>query len=387
MSTKENKFGRNSLCPCGSGKKHKRCCLTTNISSNRSTEDIPPEIYNEIQKKIQNNITKEKLREQNYGKVRPIIHADFKGHKLVAVGKKLHWSKSWETFPDFLLDYIKKVLGSDWGNSEIAKPYEERHPILKWHEGLCHFQNQQKKGKDGLICAIPNGVAAAYFLLAYDLYILNHHSALQEKIIKRLKHKDQFQGVRYELFVAATCIRAGFDIAYEDETDKTKKHPEFVATHRLTRQKISVEAKSRHRQDILGFNSQKESEPLIKVRIGSLLNEAMQKPTDYPYIIFIDLNLPPYPGVVFDKPWFKEILKTLDRINSKSEQDPKPCNLILFTNHPHHYGMEDEPDPKKDILPVFAQYPKIPAEHPETILGICDAALQYGNIPNEFPNN
>ena len=79
---------------------------------------------------------------------------------------------------------------------------------------------------------------------------------------------DQFQGVRYELFVAATCIRAGFDIAYEDETDKTKKHPEFVATHRLTGQKISVEAKRRHRQDILGFNSQKESEPLIKVRKG-----------------------------------------------------------------------------------------------------------------------
>lgn len=382
----KNKISRNSPCPCGSGRKYKKCCLTTNISSTRYTEDIPPEIYNEIQKKIQDNITKENLREQKYGKVRPIIHTDFKGDKFVAVGNKLHRSKSWKTFPDFLLDYIKNVLGSDWGNSEIAKPYEERHPILKWHEGLCRFQNQQEKDKDGLISPIPNGITAAYFLLAYDLYILKHHSAFQEKIIKRLKHKDHFQGARYELFVTATCIRAGFDIAYEDETDKTKKHHEFVATHKLTGQKISVEAKSRHRQDVLKFNDQNEPYPLIKVRIGRLLNEAIQKPTNYPYVIFVDLNLPPYPGEVFDKLWFNEILKTIERIGKKSEEEPKPYNMILFTNHPHHYGREDKPDPGKDILPVLSLHPKIPAEHPETISGICEAALQYGNIPNEFPN-
>lgn len=278
-------------------------------------------------------------------------------------------------------------MGTDWGNSEIAKPYEERHPILKWYEGLCRFQNKQEKEKNGLIYSIPNGVTAAYFLFAYDLYILRHHAALQRKIIDRLKHKDQFQGARYELFVIATCIRAGFDIEYEDETDKTKKHPEFIAIHKLTGQKISVEAKSRHRQGVIKFNSQQESELLIKVRIGGLLNEAIQKPTCYPYVIFIDINLPPYSGIVFEKPWFKEILKSIKKISGKSVEEPKPYNLILFTNHPHQYGREDEPDPEKDILPVFAQNTKIPAKHPETISGICDAALQYGNIPNEFPDN
>lgn len=387
MNKNTKKLGRNAPCPCGSGKKYKKCCLITNMSSNRYAEDTAPEISDEVLKKIQDNIAREKLREHNYGKVRPIIHTDFKGYKFVATGKELHWSKSWKTFPDFLLDYIIKVLGNDWCNSEITKPYVERHPILKWYDGLCHFQNQQEKDKDGLISATPNGVTAAYFLLAYDLYILKHHATLQRKIIDRLKHKDQFQGARYELFVAATCIRAGFDIEYEDETDKTKKHPEFIATHKLTGQKISVEAKSRHRQDVIKFDSQQESEPLIKVRIGKLLNDAIQKPTCYPYVIFIDLNLPPYSGIVFDKPWFKEILKTLKRISGKSAEEPKPYNLILFTNHPHQYGRENEPDPEKDILPVFAQNPKIPAKYPETILGICDASLQYGNIPSEFPNN
>ena len=387
MGKSTNKHGRNTLCPCGSGRKYKKCCLNTNIFSKLCTEDIPPEICDKVLKKVQANIAKEKIREHNYGKVRPIIHADFKGYKFVAVGKELHWLNSWKTFPDFLLYYIKKILGNDWGNSEIAKPYEERHPILKWYEGLCRFQNLQKRDKDGLFSAIPNGIVAAYFSLAYDLFILNHHSALQEKIIKRLKNRDQFQGARYELFVAATCIRAGFNIEYEDESDKTKKHPEFIATHKLTGQKISVEAKSRHRQSVIKLDNQQESEPLIKVRIGKILNDAIQKPTCYHYVIFIGLNLPPYSGIVFEKPWFKEILKSIKKISGKSVREPKPYNLILFTNHPHQYGSEDEPDPGKDILPVFPQNKKIPAEHPEAISGICDAALKYGNIPNEFPDN
>lgn len=67
----------------------------------------------------------------------------------------------------------------------------------------------------------------AYLLLSYDLYLIRHHGALQKIIIERLKWEDQFQGTRHEIFAAATCIRAGFEIAYEDETDRIKKHPEF----------------------------------------------------------------------------------------------------------------------------------------------------------------
>jgi hypothetical protein len=43
------------------------------------------------------------------------------------------------------------------------------------------------------------------------------HLALQERLIGRLKHPDQFQGARYELAMAATMIRAGFDLEYEME--------------------------------------------------------------------------------------------------------------------------------------------------------------------------
>jgi hypothetical protein len=35
------------------------------------------------------------------------------------------------------------------------------------------------------------------------------------------------------------------------------------------------------------------------------------------------------------------------------EQLAIQSNLLVFTNHPHHYGWEDEPDPAKDNLSFF----------------------------------
>jgi hypothetical protein len=63
----------------------------------------------------------------------------------------------------------------------------------------------------------------------------------------RLKTDDQFQWARYELAVAAIFIRSGFDIEWLDQRKGPGKRCEFIATHRLTGEVISVEAKSRHR--------------------------------------------------------------------------------------------------------------------------------------------
>ncbi|OGW27205.1 MAG: hypothetical protein A2X59_03265 [Nitrospirae bacterium GWC2_42_7] len=353
---------------------------------NPNTNKIQQNISKEAWGRIQEQQAKDTMEKQKYGEVRPIIHTNFQGNKVVAVGNRLYLSKSWKTFPDFLSGYIQEVLGTDWGNSEIAKPFEERHIILKWYDGFCHFQNQHERDENGLFAAVPNGITAAYLTLAYDLYILRHHSALQERIIQRLKHKDQFQGARYELFVIATCIRAGFDIKYEDESDRKRKHTEFIATHRNTGQTITVEAKSRHRAGILGFGKAKESE-VVKAGIGSLLNQALLKPVNWPYVIFIDLNLPPYKGKIIQQTWFKEIVKTIDQIGNGSKTEPDPFNLIVFTNHPNHYVKENELYPNYDTSSIFPENTKIFIKHSETLLKIHEAALQFGNIPNEFPEN
>lgn len=382
MGEDNKKVGRNDPCPCGSGKKYKKCCLGKDTMAKKPA--VPKEILAHFQKFKKEEIEREKL----YGKVRPIIHQDFQGHKLVAVGNRLHWAKQekWKTFPDFLMEHIKSVLGSEWGNSEIKKPFAERNQILQWYHETCLFQQSQTIGKDGIYDAAPNGAFAAYLSLAYDLYVLRHHRAFHDDIVRRLKIRDQFQGVRYELFAAATCIRAGFDIAYEDETDRLRKHPEFIATHRETGQRIAVEAKSKHREGVLGRPGQRKSDDEVKIRVGGLINNAIQKETPHPLVIFVDVNLPPTVAKQMEIKPPSPLSRVLDQIK-KNEDGKDKFNLIIFTNHPHHYGHENEPDPKKHVISVFSQIPMLPTEHPSALLSLNQAALQYGNIPNEFPDN
>ncbi len=374
------KIGRNDPCPCGSGKKYKKCCYLKQQPP--KIQNIPPEVI----KKSQEIRAYENQRRQQYGDVRQIIHTKFKDHDFIAVGSELHYSKKWKTFPDFLLSYMPKRLGGDWGNAEIKKPFDQRHQIMKWYDAMCRFQQKQTLDSDGIYKAVPNGAMSAYTLLAYDLYVLKDNLFLQDDIIRRLKISDQFQGARHELFATATCIRAGYSIEFEDEKDGTKKHTEFIATHKHTGQKIAVEAKSKHRPGVLGFPGDKESEQTIKLGVTSLINDAIAKNPKIPLVIFVDTNLPPavakkVHGIQQPSEEFK---LTLDRVkNDPSGKDL--FNLIVFTNHPHAYGSDSEDDPVRHTTCVFSLKPKIVPQQAQCIIDLNDAARQHGNVPNEFP--
>jgi len=324
--------------------------------------------FSEILKKQQKNEIEKKSK---YGKIRPIIHNNYNGSKYVAVWNRIYFSKKWKTFIDFLMDYIKDILGRDWGDAELKKPSEERHEILKWYEGVCNFQLEQTKGRDGIYSVVSNGIFSAYLSLAYDLYILEHHKAIQEDIIRRLKLSDQFHGARYELFVTATCIRAGFDIKFEDEKDGSRKHPEFIAIHKDTGQKISVEAKSK--------------DDKARWRVGKRINQALAKKSSHPLVVFIDVNLSPNMALrIMKMPPPNKISETVDRIK-KTSDDKDIFNLLVFTNHPHHYGRDDEPDSKKNVLSIFSKKPQTIINHPKILWDLHQATLQYGNIPSKFP--
>jgi hypothetical protein len=75
------KVGRNDPCPCGSGQKFKRCCL---IKTKAQQIALPAEVA----KAFHDAKIKEKKRFQNYGHVKPVISADFKGYKFIAVGNR-----------------------------------------------------------------------------------------------------------------------------------------------------------------------------------------------------------------------------------------------------------------------------------------------------------
>src|SRR5260370_10479891 len=113
------KIGRNELCPCGSGIKYKRCRCDLSM-----TREIDKALSRSEAQRIQ------RQRQQGLGK--PIISTEFEGQRLVAVKNRLLHSKHWLTFHDFLFDYIRTALGPSWGNEELKKPPNARHPILKW---------------------------------------------------------------------------------------------------------------------------------------------------------------------------------------------------------------------------------------------------------------
>lgn len=62
---------------------------------------------------------------------RPIVVLEMDDRvRIVAVKNRLLHSKKWKTFHDFLGENIKMAIGPGWGNIELKKPLEGRHPLL-----------------------------------------------------------------------------------------------------------------------------------------------------------------------------------------------------------------------------------------------------------------
>jgi hypothetical protein len=154
--------------------------------------------------------------------------------------------------PDFLCDYIPALFGTEWGQAELAKPEHDRHPLVQWRVEMMKYMQQQPTHADGAHNAPPSGFMAACMALAFNLFAIQDNSRFDDDLLARLKNKQQFQGARHEVFAEATCLRAGFSIEHENERDGTSRHAEFTAKHKATGQFISIEAKSRHREGVLG---------------------------------------------------------------------------------------------------------------------------------------
>ncbi|NQU59041.1 MAG: SEC-C domain-containing protein, partial [Rhodospirillales bacterium] len=233
-----SKTRRNAPCPCDSGHKYKHCCGATSDAMRRvpkkmSLDEFPPD----VQKQLIEAQRKMAEEQRIYGHARPMLTVEHMGYRFVVVHNRLEHSKSWKTPADFFDDYIKRVMdGSGWGNAEIAKPYEKRHPLLQWYHDVCTWQREHhhERNAEGVFGGVATGSVKAYYSVGYDLWTLDNHVLLQEILIRRLKIADQFQGARYEMYVIAAMIRAGFNVVLEDEKDPSRTHCELTATHRHT---------------------------------------------------------------------------------------------------------------------------------------------------------
>lgn len=229
-------------------------------------------------------------------------------------------------------------------------------------------------------------MTGAYLSFAFNLFAIADNSWLDDLLLHRRKHPEQFQGALHEIFAEATCLRAGFTIEREDERDPATRHAEFTATHKITGERFSVEAKSKHRPGVLGQAGVAQPHEKLRLTYGRLINDAAAKNPKHPLVIFLDTNLPFRSAhhVYGNDPAVpsRYITELVRRIRSEPGGQC-PFVMLALTNIPHHYAAPHENDPPKQVHAMMT-------EHPNTAKGkalrtLCDAVPLYGNIPNEFP--
>lgn len=204
-------------------------------------------------------------------------------------------------------------------------------------------------------------------------------------MLSRLKKPGTFQGARYELFATASMIRAGFEIEFEDERDGSSGHVELVAVHSGTGQRIAIEAKSRHLDGILGYSADQPWTVETLEFSRNHIKDGCRKPVSDPYILFIDLNLPPEYEQIRGNEWIKEAKRRLKGQMVKMREQ-FPLNYVIFTNFPHHYGRAGGSVPSKSIVTMPIDDPLRPIRYPESFNSVLISLDQYGRVPNHFPD-
>jgi hypothetical protein len=256
-------------------------------------------------------------RKEQFGEQLPIMHVEAWGKRLVGVGNRIYTVDRRAAFQDFLRDFLRDTLGADWWNEEMSKPLIARHRIAQWQAHAEELMKNETPDELGRY-SIPNdGVLIAYITLAHDLFIVRQNIRFQEGILERLRRRDDFAGVRYELLVAVTFVRAGFAVEPENEADGSSRHPEFVATHRATGFAVAVEAKARNRRltDVT---------PTSAGVYDLVENAAGKAPIDTPFALFVDVAMPPKDSAALRPSWFEEVDETVKTVVEKRGGFPGP---------------------------------------------------------------
>lgn len=330
------KPGRNDPCSCGSGKKFKRC----HGGPNSDYEEMISRGAKEAQRRAEIHWIQQQ-RQQGLG--RPIIATQTQtaDERIVTVGHRL-FQGAWTTFHEFLYSYILDVLGNDWFNAQAHLERSEHHPIIEWHERLLAVSRAAHLATGETRPTPMTGAISAFLTLAYDLYTLEHNNdqtrtpGLRKSLIGRLKSQDQFFGVRYEIRVAAMLLRAGFELEWEDETDRRSTHVEYTATYPRTGKPFGVECKTRN-QD----NAKKVNQHLG--RFTGLVGDALRKATPHDRLIFVDLNMQAYPYVPGGpNDWRTISINALRNFERQPNAADLPPAVVFITNYPDHHHLDCE---------------------------------------------
>jgi len=346
-----------------------------------------------IEKKFKQLESKEIQRTQQQGLGRPIISIVHEGYRLVFVGSRFCFNKEekWRTFPSFLDTYLIQVFGENWGKAELKKDLKERHPIVQWQDYVCKERKKASNPEGELIETPVAGAMFAYLTLAYNLYLIAHNThlvhgkGLHARLIERLKNKNSLYPAFYETMVAASFIKAGFQIKLENEEDPASNHAEFTAISPKTKRKYSVEAKHR-----------KKGKEHTAIR--NQLYNALKKELPHNRVVFINLNVPDNMTHEGRLKWLDDVIRQMrdgeNTITIKGK--PAPQAYIFITNHPFLYNLDSFrfppaavaegfkiPDFKLDSALSLREALKSREKHID-MLDLMKAMREYDQIPQTF---
>lgn len=367
------KVGRNDPCPCGSGAKYKRCCLP----GAGGTGGFPPSILSWA---LREQAERAELQAMgiriNY--VRPAL---LEGQKYWALGSRLYRTRGDLSFHDFLIETLAHVLGDEWWSNQRSRSPDDRHFLAKCFD---NFHRMREFGclEPGIAtysAESPGGLVHHLRSVAFDVATLMHRSHLSDHLLRRLRHRDQYQGARYEIGIAAVFSRLDCDVEFYD-TAARGRHPEFVASIRDSEIQIAVEAKSKHREGVINVRGVFD-ESDVKTDIRRQLREARkQNPGNLPFMIFVDINLPPRPDLRLpDKSWMLDLTRKLQR-QSAASRTPDPVTLTAVTNFAQHYD-RNRPASPGEFLMIHPEKVKYPVPR-DFLADIQRALISYGNVPN-----
>lgn len=332
-------IGRNKPCPCSSGKKYKKCC---GDPRNAPTARAPAFDIAAIDRARRQAEALRTRRLQQQGLGRPILSAPVGGERVVVVGKRFYRSSNWFTFHDFLRDYLLGSLGADWSNAEQAKPFEQRHQILRWYAQAV-ADAKPFTNLNGVISGPMTGAIQAFLNLAYNIYLIAHHGdgqAMADVYLQRLRstRDDAFIGALFETYAAAAFLKAGFTLNYEETKPKSFSSVEFVATWPKTGDQFSVEVKSRvHSSDAKVL--EEPVDEVKRLRVGAKLAKALSKDASHTRVVMIEINVPDQlkASGTLDG-WPAAALKQIRDNEGATDKNGAPLSpaYVFVTNHAFH---------------------------------------------------
>lgn len=379
------KIGANESCPCGSGKKYKRCCRQMESNTHPSLHEI--EGIRELLRKPQQDIEKAKYDAPKYHEL------ELGGQKFRIVGRGIYPQQHSGHLSDIIVEHLKtQILGKKWLDEERQKSPEEQHVVMRWlrawidlrTEGHLEAQTSKTQTYSPL-----SGEAQELLALADDASrVLQLEKRFPKKLRTRLLNRNEFQGARYELAVAATFIRANFKIEWIDDkrgpTNALGKRCDFNAVHQVTGETIAVETKSRRRKGRLHEAGEARDSAELTADVYSLYKEATgQNPGNKAFAIFIDINLPHQPTLSgTDKTWASEIEAILTNYAKSNPTDPAPFSFIFFTNFAWHFqGRQGAHTPEH----IFSFVPSAVRQISQKTFDAIGRAVQaYGSLPSGY---